>query len=448
MKLSIALTAVAAIAVDAHTVMTTLWVDGTSAGDGVGIRMRKDPATASFPISIGDDALACGYNGESGNSRVVPVHNAAVLSFEWRSVPNDAAKGAIDPGHQGPCAVYLKKVDSAVNSSAVGDGWFKIWDEGYDEEAGKWCNQKLGGNGVSGVYGGKLSVNLPDGLEGGYYLARPEILALHAAPQDPQFYTGCAQIFLNSDGNKKPDSTVSIPGYVNWGDSSVTFDVYSSPLALPYDTPGPPVAKLVSNANAAVSKNTLTQTEGEVPAGCILEMAGFCAYEVAAYDNMTACYAAAKDCWAQQGDCWNYAESLPTSGSPWCDLLTDKCRGIDNACDAGKYYGPPDSGKDLTPSASTTSVVMAAATSNYQVASSSSVVSAAEKIEVSHTTLQTVASSPSSSSSSSSVEQQTSAAPAVETHIHTVFHTQVHTVYATAGAKFRRHAAEHGVKLS
>ncbi|KAK8212279.1 glycosyl hydrolase family 61-domain-containing protein [Phyllosticta capitalensis] len=446
MKFPIALTAVAAVAVDAHTAFTTLWVDGTSAGDGVGIRMRKDPAKATFPISIGDDALACGYDGEEGNARVVPVHDGAVLSFEFRSSPDDTSSGAIDPGHEGPCGVYLKKVDSAVNSTAVGDGWFKIWDEGYDESTGKWCNQKLGGNGVSGVYNGKISVSLPTGLEGGYYLARPEILALHDAPSDPQFYTGCAQIFLSSDGNKKPDSTVSIPGYVNWGDASVDFNVYASPLALPYDTPGPAVADLVTDASAAVTKNTLKQMEGQVPSGAILEMAGWCAYEVSAYSDMDGCYAAAKDCWAQQGDCWDYASTLPTSGSPWCDLLTDKCQGIDDKCDAGDYYGPPDSGKDLTPPASTTSVVMAASTSNYQTASSSAVVSQAQKIEVSssqsQTTLQTVATSSASSSTKS-----TTAAP-VETHIHTVYHTQVHTVYATAGAKFRRHAAEHGVKLS
>lgn len=314
MKVStLALALVTSAAVDAHTIFTTLWVDGVSAGDGVGVRMRKTPNIAANPIKLSDDAVACGYDGESGNPRVVSVKDAATLSFEWRAYGSDPSKGAIDPGHKGPCAVYLKKVDSAINDTgkqfcsftsqilvtdklaATGDGWFKIWDEGYDESTNKWCNEKLGGANANGEYNHKLNVKLPASLEGGYYLARPEILALHSAlasPPDPQFYTGCAQIFLESTGDKRPKDTVSIPGYVKSSDSSVTFNVYKEPLDLPYDTPGPAVAALVSGgASGSSSSKQSSQQEGLVPDGCIMEMSGWCGYEVPSYSDETGCWA-------------------------------------------------------------------------------------------------------------------------------------------------------------
>lgn len=111
--------------VEAHTIFTTLWVDGKSAGDGVGVRMRKTPKTASFPISPSDDAVACGYDGEEGNPRVVSVNDGSTLSFEWRAYGSNPSKGAIDRGHKGPCAVYLKKVDSAVNDTGKNFAGYK-----------------------------------------------------------------------------------------------------------------------------------------------------------------------------------------------------------------------------------------------------------------------------------------------------------------------------------
>ena len=105
------------------------------------------------------------------------------MTFQWDEYANDPSHGVLDPDHHGPCAVYMKKVESAVTDSAAGDGWFKIWDDGYDETQQKWCTNKLiDANGL-------MTVQLPQGLVGGYYLIRPEILALHQADTgDPQFY--------------------------------------------------------------------------------------------------------------------------------------------------------------------------------------------------------------------------------------------------------------------
>ena len=157
-------------------------------------------------------------NGTNGVSRVQSVPDGALLTFEIRSWANDPSKPRLDRGHKGPCAVYLKKVASAIDDKGAGDGWFKLFDHGYDNSTKRWCTDEIIDN------NGLLSVNLPKGLEGGYYLARPEILALHnAANNDPQFYTGCAQIFLTSTGNLGPEETVSIPGYVDYKPTSNQF---------------------------------------------------------------------------------------------------------------------------------------------------------------------------------------------------------------------------------
>ena len=94
MKASVlALTLASAIAVEAHTIFTTLWVDGVSQGDGVGIRMRKEPEIAANPIALSDDAMACGYDGQTGNPRVITVNDGVNLGFEWRAWGSIPSKG-------------------------------------------------------------------------------------------------------------------------------------------------------------------------------------------------------------------------------------------------------------------------------------------------------------------------------------------------------------------
>ena len=166
-----------------------------------------------------------GVNGETGVSRIASVNAGSNLTFEWRAVPDVSTNSrgiSIDTSHKGPCAVYMKKVaDSSASNNAAGAGWFKIMEEGYDSVAGKWCTEKLASK------DGHLAATVPSDLAPGYYLVRPELLALHQAdksPPDPQFYVGCAQIFLSSSGSASPSSTVSIPGYVNMSTPGKSFD--------------------------------------------------------------------------------------------------------------------------------------------------------------------------------------------------------------------------------
>ncbi|KAF2645356.1 hypothetical protein P280DRAFT_513266 [Massarina eburnea CBS 473.64] len=327
----------------AHTVWTNFYVDGTSQGDGVAVRMRKDPAKASFPIeSYGSDDMACNVDGTTGVSRVQSVKDGSTLTFETRSWPDDPSKPALDPGHKGPCAFYMKKVSSAVDDKGTGNGWFKLYDQGYDANSDSWCTDTLIAN------KGRISIKIPQNLAGGYYLARPEILALHNATNgDGQFYTGCGQIFVDSKGDLGPESTVSIPGYVKAGDPSVMFNIYNNKNT-DYKVPGPAVAKLVSggSAKAGASSGQATQTEGLRPAGCILENANWCGKEVASYTDEKGCWASGEDCWTQAKACW---ASAPPTGGKGCEIWQDKCTNINDNCKAKNFNGPPNKDKDLTP---------------------------------------------------------------------------------------------------
>ncbi|CAO2654799.1 Nn.00g115320.m01.CDS01 [Neocucurbitaria sp. VM-36] len=325
----------------AHTIFTDFYVNGQPQGDGVAMRMSPNADTAGSPIaSLDSNDMACNVGGTKGVSRVQSVPDGALLTFEIRSWANDPTKERLDRGHKGPCAVYLKKVTSAVNDKGTGDGWFKLFDHGYDSSTDRWCTDEIIDN------NGLLSVNLPKGLEGGYYLARPEILALHAANSgDPQFYTGCAQIFLESSGNLVPEETVSIPGYVKYNQPATSFDIYNTDNAK-YTVPGPSVAKLTAKGTQSGSEAQTSQTEGQKPEGCLVENANWCGYEVPSYSSESGCWAASEDCYSQGQVCW---DSAPPTGNAGCEIWQDKCKGIQNQCSAGNFNGPPNKGKVLTP---------------------------------------------------------------------------------------------------
>ncbi|OCL03194.1 lytic polysaccharide monooxygenase [Glonium stellatum] len=357
---SVLLALAAARSVFAHTTFTTFYVDGVDQGPGVAMRMNKTPANASFPVqNLASSDMACGFDGTEGVARVQPVKDGSTLTFEFHSWANDYSKPSLDPGHKGPCAVYLKKVNSAINDTGVGDGWFKLWDDGYDEVNDEWCTDRMISN------NGRMSIVLPSDLQGGYYLVRPELVALHNATKgDPQFYIGCAQIFLQSSGNLEPESTVSIPGYVKAGEESVSFNIYYNPDNKTYPVPGPAVAKL--KAGAATTQKT--QDEGLKPAGCILEKANWCGYEVPSYTDEAGCWASAKNCWAQDTTCWT--PYSPTGGAN-CEIWETKCNGLNDACNAKQFTGPPNKGKDLTPTYTTIAIGLVLPTSTVAGAASS-----------------------------------------------------------------------------
>ena len=220
-----------------------------------------------------------------------PVPDGATLTFKYHIAPNDPTSGGIAYSHVGPCAVYLKKVEDAIYDGAAGDGWFKLWDMGYTDQ---WCTIKVN------EAGGLLTVNLPKGLVGGYYLVRPELLALHQAKDgNPQYYVSCAQVYVQSSGDLVPKGTVSIPGYCTVADAANSFNVYDGTPPSSYKCGGPAPVALVNGGfnngntpivNGGFNNGNTPMDKGGRPKGCILEIGSWCGKEVPSYSDQQGCW--------------------------------------------------------------------------------------------------------------------------------------------------------------
>ncbi|EFX04819.1 endoglucanase b [Grosmannia clavigera kw1407] len=351
-----------AAATSAHTTFTALFVNGVNQGDGTCVRQPKDPQTSTFPLrDLTSTDMICGRDGLASVSFTCTVPAGATLTFEFRENPDGSKPGTIDPSHKGPCAVYMKQMASmGTILSTPTDGWFKIWEQGYSADTSQWCTEKLiKSNGL-------LSVALPPDIPDGSYLVRPQLLALHEAQvSDPQFYVGCAQIFVTgSSGSGDLYGTIpegyeaTIPGYVKAGDPSVTFDIYE--LMFPYQVPGPSVYfptersdRGNSAASAALVKAVLSSGDlavsrkanvAFVPQSCLIKNANWCGVEVSTYSTESGCWDASADCFHQEGVCY---ESAPPSGHANCDVWDKKCLEIQAACAAGNFDGPPNTGRRL-----------------------------------------------------------------------------------------------------
>ncbi|KAI6085346.1 glycoside hydrolase family 61 protein [Hypoxylon rubiginosum] len=331
--------------VGAHTVFTTLFVNDVSQGDGTCVRMNMDPQACTDPLEqVDSDDMACGVSGAKPVAFTCPAPAGGKLSFEWRLWADAEQPGALDISHKGPCAVYAKQVNDMATDSAAGPGWIKLWEDGYDDATGKWCTEKLIDN------NGLMSIDIPDSLPSGNWLFRPELLALHNADKgDPQFYTGCAQVFVQGSNTAPLDVpeeySVSIPGYVQADDPGLTFNIYSQQLP-PYPMPGPKVYEPAEQVTAATSssKLALKQTEGKVPSDYLIKNANWAGVEVAAYSTEDGCWEASSACYDQAGTCY---DSAPPTGSANCRVWEQKCDGINAACSAGDFNGPPNKGQKL-----------------------------------------------------------------------------------------------------
>ena len=230
--------------------------------------------------------------------------------------------------------MYAKKVDSAVDAQGSGDGWFKLWHEGYDEAEGKWCTQKLREN------DGLLSIKLPKGMQSGDYLLRPEVIALHIAMDlHPEIYLGCAQIFLESSGTLVPDETVSIPGHLDPGSESIKFNIYQDDISYPLG--GPDIATFSESGTQGPSE----QTSGLKPEGCFAEIANFCPVEYSDYSTKEECFAVEMQCWADQEACY---DEVLSGFHRNCVIMKEKCKGIKDTC-RSENPSLPNPGEDLTP---------------------------------------------------------------------------------------------------
>ncbi|KAF6833437.1 endoglucanase b [Colletotrichum musicola] len=330
-----------ASAANAHTLFSELYINGDAQGDATCIRMPKDGNTATAPVAgLTSKDMACGKDGEVAAAYVCPAPGSAKLTFEFREWPDARQEGSIDGSHRGPCSVYIKKVDDMFNDAADGAGWFKIYEDGLDDSTGEWCVDKLIAN------KGLLTVELPSGLPAGYYLVRPELLALHQAVslKDPQYYVGCAQIYVE-DGpsgalNIPSEYAVSIPGYVDGSEPGNNWNLYDSKQnpSGSYPIPGPKVYSPTGTASGAKLASA-SDIKGAVPSDCLVKNANWCGQTLESYSSETGCWAQVDACYAQGEKCF---DSAPPTGAKNCEAWNaGMCKVIEAECRAKNFNGPP-----------------------------------------------------------------------------------------------------------
>jgi hypothetical protein len=341
------LLALLAATASAHTIMSTLFVNEERVGDGTCVRMGLDGSTTTAPIEgIGSKDMACGRDGTAPVKFTCPAEAGDSLSLQYRVMPDSLSGGALAANHKGPCAFYMKRVWGSDEAAAAGAGWFKIFEMGYDASAEKWCTEKMI------AQGGLVSITVPSGLPPGEYLVRAELLALHQAYRgDPQFYVGCAQVFLTSGAESTAGISdipkaqfVSIPGHVAAKDPGLTFNIFEDDPAS-YVIPGPKVWHPLLEKGAATKKATQGEEQGKIPDGCLLVNGNWCGVDPPDYSTESGCWDSVEDCYRQGAAC--YAAAPPT-GSHNCDSWNDKCRAMEPPCKKTPFVGPQDKGEKIT----------------------------------------------------------------------------------------------------
>ncbi|KAL2151326.1 hypothetical protein VTH82DRAFT_6424 [Thermothelomyces myriococcoides] len=224
----------AASAASAHTIFVQLEADGTRHPVSYGIRTP----TYDGPITdVTSNDVACngGPNPTTPSSDIITVTAGTTVKAIWRHTLDSGPDDVMDPSHLGPTLAYLKKVDDATTDSGVGDGWFKIQEDGYSN--GEWGTLKVINN------AGEHYIDIPSCIPEGQYLLRAEMIALHAAgsPNGAQLYMECAQINIVGGSGSLPSQTVSFPGAYSANDPGILINIYSMSPSDTYTIPGPPV---------------------------------------------------------------------------------------------------------------------------------------------------------------------------------------------------------------
>ncbi|KAI0009191.1 lytic polysaccharide monooxygenase [Xylariaceae sp. FL0662B] len=237
MKISnLSATAILASVASGHTIFCQLGTDEQTYPVSYAIRT---PTYDGPQTDVSGNNLACNGppNPTSPSGDIIDVKAGSTVNAVWRHTLESGANDVMDPGHKGPVMAYLKKVTDATTDSGVGDGWFKIQEEGFNN--GVWGTDTVINN------AGKQEIKIPECIEDGQYLLRAEMVALHGArsASGAQLYMECAQINISGGSGSKTPSTSNIPGIYKSNDPGLLIDIYSKPPSSsnPYTIPGPEV---------------------------------------------------------------------------------------------------------------------------------------------------------------------------------------------------------------
>lgn len=216
----------------------------------------------------------------------------------------------------------MKKVADSTKSPGSGEGWFKIYHEGYRN--GQWCSERIAAN------NGKLSIRVPKDIRGGDYLIRAETLALHQAQTTggAQWYIGCGQLIINGSGGKRQPATIPIPSskHSTANHAGVKYDLWNpSTNHNQYKIPGPAVYTPSNGGNTFAIEDRKERGNWN----CLVENANWCARAVPSFKDEAGCYAAAGKCWTQLTNCYN---SAPATGNKGCTEWEKTCTRYRNHC--------------------------------------------------------------------------------------------------------------------
>ncbi|KAK3938662.1 family 61 glycosyl hydrolase [Diplogelasinospora grovesii] len=218
----------------AHTIFVQLATGGQTYAVQYGIR---DPSYDGPQTDVTSRNMACNGppNPTTPSDKIIPVMAGTSVTAVWRHTLTSGANDVMDAGHKGPVMAYLKKVTDAKSDSGVGDGWFKIQEDGYSN--GNWATNKVINN------QGNQIIHIPPCIANGQYLLRAEMVALHGARQTngAQLYMECAQINITGGTGTATPKTYSIPGIYKSNDPGLLIDIYSMKSNSQYIIPGPPL---------------------------------------------------------------------------------------------------------------------------------------------------------------------------------------------------------------
>ncbi|KAK3954075.1 glycosyl hydrolase family 61-domain-containing protein [Pseudoneurospora amorphoporcata] len=239
----------AASAASAHTIFVQLEAGGTTYPVSHGIR------TPSYDGPITDvtsNDLACngGPNPTTPSDKIITVNAGSTVKAIWRHTLTSGADDVMDASHKGPTLAYLKKVNNALTDTGIGNGWFKIQEDGYNN--GQWGTSTVISN------GGFQYIDIPACIPNGQYLLRAEMIALHAASSTAgaQLYMECAQINIVGGTGTASPSTYSIPGIYMANDPGLLINIYSMGTSSAYTIPGP--AKFTCSGGGGSGSNPTT----------------------------------------------------------------------------------------------------------------------------------------------------------------------------------------------
>ncbi|KAJ2775610.1 hypothetical protein H4R18_005969 [Coemansia javaensis] len=136
----------------------------------------------------------------------------------------------MSPSHNGPCIFYM----SQLEKGGTGAVWFKTSQEGYDEQAKKWCTNK-----VIDAYG-NYRVPVPKNIPNGDYLVRTELIALHQATTvgGAQFYPNCVVVTVSGGTGSTLPELYDITKVYSPNDPGIKYD-RGTVKVKPYQVPGP-----------------------------------------------------------------------------------------------------------------------------------------------------------------------------------------------------------------